>query len=202
MRISRAVTVLSAVLLATGLVLVGAGSASAGDVAGSCDLTADPVSCPRAVLDGQDLRRYDLTGANLRNALMNAVVNDRGMMASADLYAVNFVKAQMRRVDLSGANLRNVNLSIADLTGANLTRANLTGAEMPGVDLSGANLSGANLTRAFVGDGNLSRVNLTGANLTRANLTGANLAGANLAGVRWTGVICPNGIECPYPCTS
>lgn len=179
---------------------MGAGSASAGDVAGSCDLTADPVSCPRAVLTGQDLRPYDLTGANLRYAIMSAVANHRGVMAPADLYAVNLVEARMRRVDLRSANLRDANLSIADLTGANLSRANLTGVEMPGVELAGANLAGANLTRAFVDDGNLSRANLSGANLTGAILTGANLTGANLTGVIWSDAVCPNGDLGPYPC--
>jgi len=87
MRILRAVTVVAASLLMSGSLLMGAGAASAGDVAPrSCDLTADAVSCPRADLSGQDLRAYDLMGAVLHHADLRGVVHHRGSMALAVLH--------------------------------------------------------------------------------------------------------------------
>ena len=83
--------------------------------------------------DGQmfDLRRADLSGANLR----------RADLSGADLSGANLSDA-----DLSGADLRGANLSDADLSGADLSGANLSGANLSGADLRGANLRDANLS--------------------------------------------------------
>ncbi|EAC7880972.1 pentapeptide repeat-containing protein [Listeria monocytogenes] len=84
----------------------------------------------RANLSYADLRRADLSGANLRGA--------------------NLSYADLRRADLSGANLR----------GANLRRANLSYADLSYADLSCANLRVANLSYADLSYANLRRADL------------------------------------------
>ncbi|EPR8660816.1 pentapeptide repeat-containing protein [Listeria monocytogenes] len=66
-----------------------------------------------------DLRRADLSGANLRHA-------------------------DLRRADLSGANLRHADLRRADLSGANLRHADLRRADLSYADLSYADLNWIN----------------------------------------------------------
>ncbi|EAC9108721.1 pentapeptide repeat-containing protein [Listeria monocytogenes] len=111
----------------------------------------------RANLSYADLRRADLSGANLRGA--------------------NLSYADLRRADLSGANLR----------GANLRRANLSYADLSCADLSCANLRVANLSYADLSYANLSCADLSCANLRVANLSYADLSYANLrrADLNW-----------------
>jgi len=75
------------------------------------------------ISSGADLRRANLSGADLSGADLS-----RAYLSSADL----------RRADLSGANL-----SSADLSGANLSGADLRGADLSRAYLSGADLRGA-----------------------------------------------------------
>ncbi|EAD8625528.1 pentapeptide repeat-containing protein [Listeria monocytogenes] len=82
----------------------------------------------RANLSYADLRRADLSGANLRGA--------------------NLSYADLRRADLSGANLRGANLRRANLSYADLRRADLSCANLRVANLSYADLSYANLRRA------------------------------------------------------
>ncbi|ECL0005320.1 pentapeptide repeat-containing protein [Listeria monocytogenes] len=113
----------------------------------------------RANLSYADLRRADLSGANLRGA--------------------NLSYADLRRADLSGANLRGANLSYADLR-----RADLSGANLRGANLRRANLSYADLRRA-----DLSGANLRVANLSYADLSYANLRRADLNWINWRDVV-------------
>ncbi|MBW5737328.1 pentapeptide repeat-containing protein [Listeria monocytogenes] len=88
--------------------------------------------------------RADLRGANLRRA--------------------NLSYADLNGADLRGANLRRANLSYADLNGANLSGANLSGANLSyanlrRADLSYAGLSGANFRGVDLSDANLNWVN-------------------------------------------
>ncbi len=92
-----------------------------------------------------------------------------------DLYAANFVKA-----DLGGASLVYSNLVRANLFQANLQSAHLLDADCHEANLLGANLEGANLARANLQKANLEEANLLGANLGEANLARANLIFANL----------------------
>ena len=105
-------------------------------------------------LRGADLRRANLSYANL---------------GGADLS-----DADLRRANLSYANLRGADLSDADLRRANLSYANLRGA-----DLSDADLRRANLSYADLSDANLRGADLSDANLRRADLRGANLSGSH-----------------------
>ena len=83
--------------------------------------------------------------------------------------------ADLRRAVLIGAVLTGAVLIGADLTGANLTGAALIGADLTSANLTGADLTGANLRRANLTGADLTHANLTNANLRRADLTGADL---------------------------
>ncbi len=104
-------------------------------------------------LQGANLRKAGLAGADLREANLSGV-----FLQGADLYKAN----------LSGSNLKNAKLNHADLSRATLIDANLTAADLERADLSSADLSGATLSKAT----------LTGANLVGATLLGADLTGA------------------------
>ena len=116
-----------------------------------------------------NLRRADLSGANLR---------------WADLSEADLRGADLRWADLSGANLRGADLSEADLRGASLS-----GAELRWADLRGANLSGADLRRA----------NLRRADLSEADLRGADLRWADLSGAKNVDQACWNIYTTFYP---
>ena len=113
----------------------------------------------RADLRGANLGCTNLSGADLRGAILEG----------ADLRFANLGCA-----DLSGANLRDANLWDADLRDANLRFAILEGANLSGANLRDANLRGANLRYAI----------LEGADLRYTILEGANLRGAILEGAK------------------
>jgi hypothetical protein len=75
---------------------------------------------------------------------------DTNNLRRADLSGADLSGADLRRADLSGADLRRADLSGADLSGADLRRADLSGADLSGADLSGADLSGAYLSGAYL----------------------------------------------------
>ena len=98
-----------------------------------------------------------------------------------DLRRADLSGANLSRADLSGANLYLANLSGADLSGANLKDAFMQEALLQEANLSGADLSGAKLYLANLSGADLSGVNLTEADLFGANLDGvigADLSGA------------------------
>jgi hypothetical protein len=84
----------------------------------------------------QDIRPIDLTGADLRRAII----------ARADLTRANLLRADLTGANLASANLTGAHLVSADLTGAGLMSANLAGADLTGADVNGAYLGGADLT--------------------------------------------------------
>ena len=99
----------------------------------------------------------DLSGADLRWALLTGALLRRADLSDADL----------RWADLGGG--RPANLSAADLSGADLRWADLSGARLTAVDLSGADLRWANLSDA---------------DFHYADLNDADLRWANMANVR------------------
>src|ERR1700756_4707770 len=85
-------------VLALGLFLAAAGPGRAGDPA---EFLAGRIKdCPGCDLAGANLKRFDLTQADL---------------AGANLAGANLHRAQLTRVNLSGANLTGANLNKADL---------------------------------------------------------------------------------------
>jgi uncharacterized protein YjbI with pentapeptide repeats len=129
----------------------------------------------RPALSGADLRRVNLSAANLSSADLNDANLSRANLFNADLGSANLSEA-----DLSEADLTRADLSEADLRGANLSAANLSSADLNDANLSRTNLSGADLFNADLGNANLNEADLSKARLWCANLNWANLSGANL----------------------
>ena len=96
-----------------------------------------------AALRGADLRRTDLSNANLRYADLRGAD-----LIGADLSNANLRWADLRWADLCSADLRRANLRWANLCRANLKFANLSSADLIGADLSSADFSGADLRGA------------------------------------------------------
>jgi hypothetical protein len=105
----------------------------------------------------RDVRRIDLSGANLSRADLGGEVPRAVFRASAVL----------------GADFRDADFRQADLSGANLTEANLVGADLTGACLIGADLTGAVLDRAVLNSTDLTGAVLTGARYPRAHFTAA-----------------------------
>ena len=127
-----------------------------GKVIYSSEATSLAGCVENAVKDAVNLRRADLSDANLIDVYL------RGASLS---------DANLSGASLSGASLSDANLIDVDLRRANLSDVDLSGANLIDVDLSGANLSGASLSGA----------SLRGANLIDVDLRGANLRGASLS---------------------
>jgi uncharacterized protein YjbI with pentapeptide repeats len=148
-------------------------------------------------LSGVDLRRANLSnanlpGMNLARALLSKATLTGVDLSEANLTGANLWTTNLTRANLAGANLTAANLTAANLTGANLTGANLTGANLWTTTLTGANLTGANLTRtnlmgAILIDTNLTQAILTDAYLYDANMVNADLSKSNLVGARLSG---------------
>ncbi len=98
-----------------------------------------------------------------------------------DLSFVNFRDAQLAETRFSGACLSSANLSKADLSNSKLVRTNLKFANLSSSNLSKATLIKADLTEADLMKANLSEANLSGANLSKANLRLTKLIRANLS---------------------
>jgi uncharacterized protein YjbI with pentapeptide repeats len=128
-----------------------------------------------------DLRRANLSGANLFKAELSRADLSGANLSGADLLLADLHGAVLRGADLSGANLRKASLSGADLSGAHLRGADLGGAKIFRANLRETDFSGARLNIANLTGANIFGANLREADLRRANLSGANLSRANLS---------------------
>jgi hypothetical protein len=111
-----------------------------------------------------DLRKTNLSGADLRNA---------------DLSETNLSGAFLHQADLSGADLSEANLSGRHLRGrrSHKPRDDLT----PGAFLRYADLRNADLSGAFLHQADLSGADLSEANLKEARLSSTIFANVNLS---------------------
>jgi uncharacterized protein YjbI with pentapeptide repeats len=125
------------------------------------DGAAPAVDWRRCAFYGAELRKENLSGANLRDAAFDLARLEGADLSKAEAYRAKFVGAKLAGAQLDGAVLGE----------ADFTRADLTDASLVGADLRRA--------RFF-------RATLKGADLSRARLAGADLLGADLSGALWT----------------
>ena len=112
----------------------------------------------------------DLSGTDLKSAILNGANLKRANLDGADLTGAYLCEANLISVDLKNANLRNTRLNGADLSDADAINADLSGARLIRANLDNTNLQGANLGKA----------DLSGAFIVRANMVDADLSGARL----------------------
>jgi uncharacterized protein YjbI with pentapeptide repeats len=139
-------------------------------------------------------RRADLSGIDLRGAVLNQVRLPGVLLSGADLDGAHLLGADLSQATLVGANLRGALLGGANLRGIKTSwlafntpggswmdhqgTSSCHGACFEGAHLDGADLRGADLREAdFTGS------SLVGADLRGADLRSINLEQANLAGV-------------------
>jgi uncharacterized protein YjbI with pentapeptide repeats len=119
----------------------------------------------------------DLSGADLTNASLVALVLTNANLSRTTLIRANLMGAHLAGANLSGTTLWGANLTSADLTGANLIDASIGLRHYAGDEPIITRFYDANLTNA-----NLSGARIYGADLRYANLRGADLTGADLTG--------------------
>ncbi len=98
----------------------------------------------------------DLSGANLRNAILREADLHKANLSRADFTEACLVETNLSHADLSEANLNRTDLSVAILTEANLTKAFLVETNLHATDLRAANLSEAEIAFAIFSDVDLS----------------------------------------------
>jgi uncharacterized protein YjbI with pentapeptide repeats len=131
----------------------------------------------KAVFDGADLRKADITGAHLQGASFENARLQSASLVGAQLQGASLTGAQLQGASLEGAQLQGASLLGVYLQGASLRDAELQGVPFDGSLLSGTSLEGAQLQGAsFLG------ALLQGASLERAQLQGTSLFGAQLQG--------------------
>jgi uncharacterized protein YjbI with pentapeptide repeats len=127
----------------------------------SVQLASSPWSRPLylsgSVLEGKDLREFNLRGADLTNA-------------------------NLKNAKLSQANLSHANLTGAMLSGTNFESANLENAILVKASGENANFKGTNMIRAEGHRANFENCDFSRADLSQANLQSATLMGSNFQG--------------------
>jgi uncharacterized protein YjbI with pentapeptide repeats len=105
---------------------------------GRSDRPPEPAQRPPVLLSNSDMNGFDLQGANLRYAYLEATDLGRANLAGADMsYSVLF-DANLKDANLKGAILENAMVAGANLKGTNLHGANFEGATLAQADLTGA----------------------------------------------------------------
>lgn len=122
----------------------------------------------KAVLSNEYLAGINLTGADLKGALL-----DEADLSGANLSNAEMDDAQMTRANLQSTWFRNTHLSKANLVSAEMGRANLSGANLSRANLSFANMQGAYLINADLSAANLSDAVFAGASFDRVTADSA-----------------------------
>lgn len=131
-----------------------------GDIicAGECDIKelvqANKNGLECADLRETDLRRLDLSGANLRHAWLNSVDFRNTILDSADLRGAKLNRsvlwhASLKNADLRGADLSDTDCWSASFKGANLENANLRDAHLIDTDIADFHVGGSGLRFDF-----------------------------------------------------
>ncbi|XP_071871324.1 BTB/POZ domain-containing protein KCTD9 isoform X2 [Bombus fervidus] len=133
-----------------------------------------------AMADEKELQRSGLVSFTRKDVLK--AIMSTPTTSELRFQGVNFVGA-----DLSKLDLRNINFKYAIMRGCSLAGSNLSGCCFERADLSYANLQGAQLIRVRMLCANLAAADLHSCNFedplgVPANMEGVNLKGANLEG--------------------
>jgi hypothetical protein len=157
----------------------------------------EPLLAPGGPLWDPKGQRPDLSGIDLRGALLSQASLRGALLSGADLDGAHLLGADLREAVLVGASLRGALLGGADLRAAKASwlafntpggswqdhhgSATSHGACFQGAHLEGADLRGADLREAdFMG------ASLVAADLRTCDLRSANLEHANLTGINFT----------------
>ena len=141
------------------------------------------VSLKEATLSRANLSQATLKEVNLREANLSQAILSRANLFDVDLRSANLSGTDVSKAYLSGVNLSQANLKKADLSEARVERANLSWVNLFKADLRSANLSGADLTEASLRDANLFDADLSGVRFLGTNLTDAELSGCRVYGI-------------------
>ena len=140
-----------------------------------------------AQLQGASLESAQLQGASLRLARLQGASLKSAQLQGASLYQAQLLGAVLFGAGLQGASLYGAQLQGAALEFAQLQGAALDGAELQGAALGEAQLQGAALDQAQLQGAALDQAQLQGASLRLAQLQGANFKGSTLAGTDMRG---------------
>lgn len=150
---------------------------SAGAVAGIGCWTAGPLQARGKDLSGQtlanrNLRRADLSRANLKGTVFNEVDLAGALLLAADLRAGGGRGVELYRARLNGSDLSDAYFAQSNFEGAQMVKTRLQNSELQDVSLRGADLTNANL-----GGAHLYCVDLRGANLSETVVDGTEVRG-------------------------
>ncbi|WP_429912902.1 pentapeptide repeat-containing protein [Glycocaulis sp.] len=115
--------------------------------AGGVDLSSARLARLR-LPDGADLREFDLSNADLREAQLFGVELEGAWLRSANLQKVELTGATLRGALLDSANLQKGKLAGADLSFAHISYADLEGALLQETNCQSVELHGVNLSAA------------------------------------------------------
>jgi uncharacterized protein YjbI with pentapeptide repeats len=152
-------------------------------------LRSDGQEGKRANFTGADLRQADLRGLNLSRAVMTGALLERAIFSDAILHETDLTDAkldyaQFQRADLSRAVLNRAStsgtiFSQSLLSGACFVRVNGINTDFADANIAGALFVKANLPYANFQSSVLSDVSFADASLLNANLHARNLSNAN-----------------------
>ncbi|EZA47573.1 BTB/POZ domain-containing protein KCTD9 [Ooceraea biroi] len=141
-----------------------------------------------AIVEKEELQKEGLKSLT-RNDVLKAIMSTP-TNAELRFQGVDFVKADLSKLDLRNINFKYAIMHHCSLAGANLSgccferadlsHANLQGAQLMCVKMSCANLAAANLRSCNFEDPGGLPANMEGVNLKGANLEGSNMASVNL----------------------
>ncbi|MHC4041183.1 pentapeptide repeat-containing protein [Bradyrhizobium sp. 23AC] len=134
------------------------------------DLTAGQ-SCAKIDLSGSDLRRLQLPGGNLTEAILTNARFDQANMVGANLRGARlsgavFTEAKAMRTDFQFARVHDVKWHRADISGANFTSAQ---------GLAGADLMSARMDKIVLDDTDLSSTKLSNYPITGGSYRNADI---------------------------
>ncbi|HUI19819.1 MAG TPA: pentapeptide repeat-containing protein [Methylocella sp.] len=139
-----------------------------------------------AVFLNADLRRVDLTEAQLQGAALAGAQLQGAILDGAQLQAATLHWAKLHGANLNNARLQGANLTNAKLQGATLSKAALQGATLDSAEIEGASLNNAELQGAELEKSTLNGTDISGAEVWRAAFDASSLIAVSADGLSET----------------